>query len=74
MSVEIGGCDYWTCAEVGDELGLSPTSIRSTANRRADIGTKVGRDWLFTSLDVSLIRERQGQRGKRLGNRTGIGG
>ena len=55
--------ELFTAAEVAAKLGLSKASVRAYATRY-DVGTKYGRDWLFTEADIEAIRNRQGKIGR----------
>ena len=50
---------YLTTDEAAERLGLSAVRIRQLAND-GRIGTKIGRDWLFTAeeLDAFATQER----------------
>jgi hypothetical protein len=47
----------YTSKEVADQLGVSHPLVRKIACRD-NIGTKIGRDRLFTEADVERIRNR----------------
>ena len=49
----------YTAKEVAKKLDLSPDSMRHYAVRYK-VGTKLGRDWLFTD-DVKIIKMHQGK-------------
>jgi len=43
--------------EVAEELNLAPRSVRDYA-RRHGIGQKIGRDWLFSEMDIERLQKR----------------
>ena len=53
----------FTAKEVAKKLDLSPDSMRHYAVRYK-VGTKIGRDWLFTGDDVKVIRKHKGNIGR----------
>ena len=55
--------EIFTAAEAAKILGLSKESMRAYATRYG-VGTKHGRDWLFTKEDIEAIRSRRGKFGR----------
>ena len=53
----------YTAKEVAEKLDLSSDSMRHYAVRY-NVGTKVGRDWLFTAEDIKTIKKHKGKSGR----------
>jgi hypothetical protein len=47
----------YTAKQAADELGVKPVTVRWLASE-LQIGTKLGRDWLFTADDLDAFRNR----------------
>lgn len=45
-----------TTTDVAARLGIDPSRVRRLAQTHG-IGTKVGRDWLFTEADVAAMQQ-----------------
>lgn len=50
--------DYHTTAQVAARLGLHAGHVRKMA-AKFGIGTRIGRDWLFTDADVRRLLDRK---------------
>lgn len=58
--------DAYTTEQVAQELGRTASAVRKMAERHAQIGRKVGRDWVFTRADIERLRRlRPGPKRKR---------
>jgi hypothetical protein len=62
--------------EVAKMTNRSGIGIRKIAARYAEIGAKVGRDWVFTDEDVKniMMLDRRGGRGRDLSHQQGTTG
>lgn len=48
----------YTSSEVADQLGVSINLVR-TLSRDRNVGTRLGRDWLYSEADVESLRKRR---------------
>lgn len=48
----------FTSSEVADQLGVSINLVR-TLSRDRNVGTRLGRDWLYSEADVEALRKRR---------------
>ncbi len=57
---------YIPLATAAEQLGVKPAALQRYAQRHeGTFGTKVGRDWLFSDLDISRYRSTPPRRGLR---------
>lgn len=59
----MGETRLYTTQEVADQIGVTTGRIRQLAVP-LHVGTKVGRDWVFTADDIERLRERDDRRRK----------
>ena len=48
----------YTSSDVADQLGVSINLVR-TLSRDRNVGTRLGRDWLYSEADVESMRKRR---------------
>lgn len=48
----------YTSSDVADQLGVSINLVR-TLSRDRNVGTRLGRDWLYSKADVEALRKRR---------------
>ena len=58
------GAPLFNAADAARTLGITSARVRALAVSRK-VGTKVGRDWIFTLQDIEAMRERKPGRPKK---------
>lgn len=62
-----------TADQIAAKIGVTGGTVRRRA-RIHNIGTRLGRDWLFTAEDMQLLRRISGKAGRPPSLRPGVEG